>query len=213
MMKKINGRKRSRIFVLTLFLLFLALSSSALVRAQEPDGPPPDGPPPQDGRPPNPDGDLVRQLNLTPDQIGKIRAIREQNREARRTLGMRVRAARMALDRAIYVENADEAVVEQRARDLAEAQAANIRLQAMTELGIRRILTPEQLVTLRGLRAAAAERQGRDGRRRRDAGGPPVDDGNPSPLRRGLRRGQGAPGQTNSNSDQGLSPRQPPGRP
>ena len=36
---------------------------------------------------------------------------------------------------------------------LAEAQAANIRLQAMTELGIRRILTPQQLETLRNLRA------------------------------------------------------------
>ena len=209
MMKKLDGRKTSRIFMLALFLLFLT-HAPAPIRAQEPEGPPPAS----EGRPANPEGDLVRQLNLTPDQIARIRAIRQQNREARQTLGMRLRAARQALDRAIYVENADEAVVEQRARELAEAQAANIRLQAMTELGIRRILTPQQLETLRNLRAQAAERQGRNRRRGAlNANRPPGDDENPRPLRRGLRRGPNSPGQTNGNNGQGLSPRQPAGRP
>ena len=208
-MKKLDGRKTSRIFMLALFLLFLT-SAPAPVSAQEPEG----GPPASEGRPVNPEGDLVRLLNLTPDQIARIRAIRQQNRDARLALGMRLRAARTALDRAIYVENADEAVVEQRARELAEAQAANIRLQAVTELGIRRILTPGQLETLRELRAQAAERQGRNRRRRGlNANRPPGDDENPRPLRRGLRRRPNSPGQTNSNNGQGLSPSQPTGRP
>jgi Spy/CpxP family protein refolding chaperone len=120
-------------------------------------------------RRPNPEGDLIRQLNLTPDQIEQIRAIRERNREARRAIGERIREARMALDRAIYMENADEAVVERLAGNLAEAQAAQVRLQAMTELGIRRLLTPAQLDTFRALRLRA-EANRRNRRLRRDSG-------------------------------------------
>jgi Spy/CpxP family protein refolding chaperone len=95
-------------------------------------------------------------------------------------VAQRIRAARIALDRAIYVENADEAVVEQRARELAEAQAAQIHLQAMTELGVRRILTAEQLQTFLALRERAeAER-----RNRRFRG----DDPPPPPQRDGRRQ-------------------------
>jgi Spy/CpxP family protein refolding chaperone len=169
MMKLINDEKRGTIFMLALFLLLLIFSPAQFALAQE-------GPAPPQGQPgdrgPEPEGDLVRQLNLTPEQIEKIRAIREQNREMRRQIGQRIRAARMALDRAIYLENADEGVVEQRARELAEAQGAQVRLQAMVELGVRRILTPEQLETFRALRARA-ERGRRDRRRQNPDGGPP----------------------------------------
>jgi hypothetical protein len=71
-------------------------------------------------------------------------------------------------------------VVEQRARELAEAQGAQVRQQALAELGVRRILTPEQLQTFRALRLRAeSERRGRrfDGRQNgpgaTDVGRPP----------------------------------------
>lgn len=179
-MKLIKGRRGGAAPLLSLFLLLL-IFSPAQVFAQEERGAPQDQ---MDARPPNPEGDLIRQLSLTPDQIEKIKAIREQNRETRRRIGQRIRAARIALDRAIYVENADESVIEQRARELAEAQGAQVRLQAMTELGVRRILTPEQLETFRALRLQAETER----RNRRMQG-----DGNPESMRGrgGLRRGDG----------------------
>ena len=188
-MKLINSRKLGVASALLFFLLVFSPAQEAF--AQEEQGPPPPGQ--TDARPPNPDGDLVRQLNLTPEQIQKVRAIREGNRELRRQVGMRIRAARIALDRAIYVENADDAVIEQRARELAEAQGAQIRLQAMTELGVRRILTPEQLQTFLDLRTRAeAERRNRRLRNNGDSfqrrGGQnapgPTDAGRPQRLRR-----------------------------
>jgi Spy/CpxP family protein refolding chaperone len=159
-MKLINSGKLMALMACALFLLTISSPSSAF--AQEEQGPPMQGQ--VEGRRNNPEGDLVRQLNLTPEQMGKIRAIREGNREMRRQVMQRIRATRIALDRAIYVENADESVIEQRARELAEAQGAQIRLQAMTELGVRRILTPEQLQTFLSLRARA-ENERRNRRR------------------------------------------------
>ncbi|HEX8175415.1 MAG TPA: Spy/CpxP family protein refolding chaperone [Pyrinomonadaceae bacterium] len=186
-MKLINSRKHGVAFVLVSFLL-LIIFAPVQALAQEEEAGPPDA---QAGpRPPRRDGDLVRQLNLSPEQIEKIRAIREGSREQRRQIGQRIRAARMALDRAIYLENADETVVEQRARQLAEAQAAQVRLQAFVELSVRRVLTPEQLQTFRDLRMRA-ERSNRRfpddgnerpfGNRRRPA---PVDAVRPTRQRR-----------------------------
>lgn len=102
---------------------------------------------------------LLQSLALSPDQLLKIRMIREQNKEERRLAAERLRSAQRALDEAIYSNDASESVIEERARELAAAQAATVRLRAMTELSIRRILTPEQLNTLRGLRQRQAEQR------------------------------------------------------
>lgn len=182
-MKLIKVETARGVIILTLFLLLLAFTPP-LALGQEETGPPPPGQ--GDQWRPNPEDDLVRRLNLTPDQIDRIREIRERNREARRAIGERIREARMALDRAIYMENADESVIERRASALAEAQAAQIRLQAMTELGIRRILTPEQLETFRALRQRA-ERDRRDRRRFGDGRGMPPPPGG-GPRAPGMRR-------------------------
>lgn len=167
-MNWIKGGKPGAAPLLLLFLLLLIISPArAWAQSEEQPLPPPTAGQ-EEARRPGPEGDLIRQLNLTPDQIEKIKAIRERNREARRLIAVRIREARMALDRAIYVENADQSVVEQRARELAEAQGAQVRLQAITELDVRRILTPEQLETFRALRLQAeAERRNR---RLQDAG-------------------------------------------
>lgn len=100
-------------------------------------------------------GDPIRQLNLTPEQVGKIRAIREQNKDERFLVNQRLRQAQRAMDDAVNADNPSEALVEQRARELAEAQTAATRMRALTEVRIRRILTPEQLARLRTLRQQA----------------------------------------------------------
>ncbi|MDX6694409.1 MAG: periplasmic protein CpxP/Spy [Blastocatellia bacterium] len=107
----------------------------------------------------NQNGDLIKTLGLTPEQLGKIRTIREQNKEERRLATERLRGAQQALDAAIYSDEMSELVIEERTRELVAAQTATMRLRVMTELSIRRVLTPEQLATLRGLRLRQAERR------------------------------------------------------
>ena len=102
---------------------------------------------------------LMERLNLSPDQRAQIRTIRMMTNTQGLQIAERLRTARRALDEAIYLENADESVVEARVRDVAAAQAASVRLRALTEIEIRRLLTPEQLNTLREIRREAAARQ------------------------------------------------------
>jgi Spy/CpxP family protein refolding chaperone len=101
--------------------------------------------------------DPIAQLNLTPEQRQKIRAIREQSRDERALINKRLAETLRALRQALDADNPNEALIEQRAREAGEAETASIRLRALTEIRILRVLTPEQLKTLRELRAALAE--------------------------------------------------------
>lgn len=128
--------------------------------------------------------DPLRALNLSPDQLREIRAIREQNREEWRAVRLRLAEAHRALDEAVYADQINENLIEERAREVGAAQAAVARMRAITELKIRRVMTPEQLNTLRAMRqqarAAAAtntrqenvrQRQRRERLGRRDGSG------------------------------------------
>lgn len=157
MNKFINGRAfASRLFIVP--MLFLCLFFAAPAGAQE-SGTAAPAEAEQQQSAGNQGGELVRRLQLTPEQIASIRMIREQNREERRQTMERLRSAQRALDEAIYMDNPSEAVIEERARELAQAQVAAARLRALTELSIRRVLTPEQLGTLRGLRQRQSQRR------------------------------------------------------
>ncbi|MBV9957786.1 MAG: Spy/CpxP family protein refolding chaperone [Acidobacteria bacterium] len=114
------------------------------------------------------DGDLVRRLNLTPEQIRQIREIRQQNAEEMRQSRQRLMQAQRSLDEAIYADTVKDSEVEARANELATAQAAVARHRALTELRIRKVLTPEQLNTLRTLREEARQRERELRRERRE---------------------------------------------
>ena len=101
------------------------------------------------------DGDPIRQLNLTPEQREQIRAIREQNQTERSAINQRVRETNRALEAVLDSENPDEAIVEQRMREVGVAQAAAMRMRILTEVRIRRVLTAEQRSLLRSLRQQA----------------------------------------------------------
>jgi Spy/CpxP family protein refolding chaperone len=102
-------------------------------------------------------GDLIRQLNLTPEQREQIRAIREQNKAERIAINERVREVNRALQAELDNDNPDEAVVEQRVRDLGNAQAAAMRMRILTEIRIRRVLSPEQRIILHSLQQQAQQ--------------------------------------------------------
>ena len=111
--------------------------------------------------PPGPFGrDPIRQLNLTPEQQEQIRVIREANREERAAINQRVRETNRALEEVLDTENPDESVVEQHVREAAAAQAAAMRMRIVSEVKIRRVLTQEQRVVLRGMRKQAHEARG-----------------------------------------------------
>ena len=163
----------------------------------------------------NPDNpvSILMQLNLSPDQIAQMRAIQRENGPQARALNQRLNQARRALDEAIYSDAVDEALIEQRARDVAEAQAALVRLRAQTELRIRRVLTPEQLQTFRVLRQQALLEQMQKRREQRiqrqlEGGANPQ-----RPLRNGLGINPNRPNRLNQRpsapAEQTPAPRRP----
>ena len=101
------------------------------------------------------DGDPIRELNLTPQQREQIRTIRQQNQTERAAINERVRETNRALEALLDSDNPDEAAVEERMREFAAAQAAAMRMRILTEVRIRRVLTPEQRNVLRALRQQA----------------------------------------------------------
>ena len=117
---------------------------------------------------------------MTPEQREQIRAIREGNKVERAEINQRVREANRVLEEALDSDNPDEAVVEQRMRDLGAAQAAAMRMRILTEVKIRKVLTREQLVILRNLRLQARQgdrqrlRQERQQQRRQVLNGAPA---------------------------------------
>ena len=131
-------------------LLFLTLAFSA-VKAQNPDNVQKQ----QFDEPQRPQ--LLRELGLSPDQVRQIKMINGENREKIREANFRLHEARKNLDAAIYADNADAALFETRLREFQIAQAEVIKIRAVTELAIRKILTPEQLVRFRELRSKFEE--------------------------------------------------------
>jgi Spy/CpxP family protein refolding chaperone len=137
--------KRTHLLFLIVCLFSLFCFTDAAGAAQEPEAPPP--PMQRDSN-----DDPIQELRLTPEQSQKIRAIRQEMQEERASVNQRFREANRALQEALESDNPDEALIQQRARDLAEAQAAQIRMRVMSEIRIRRVLTLQQRALLRELR-------------------------------------------------------------
>lgn len=149
-----SSRKFAVIARLALLALFLTAGGGVtVVRAQD-DA---DAPTPEARR--GGAAGLLRALNLTPEQRAQIQAIRRETEPQVRRLGMRLRQARRALDEAIYADNPDERLIEERVREVGAAQAAVLRLRAFTELKIRRVLSNEQLDAFRRLQRRPRRRQ------------------------------------------------------
>lgn len=128
------------------FTILLLFTSFGIVSAQDDRND--DMPPPNQNRRPN----LLRELGLSPEQIGQIRSINQSNRENIKAAHKRVGETRMKLDQAIYAEKVDEATVQTQLSEFQEAQAEVARIRANTEFAIRKVLTPEQLLRFRELR-------------------------------------------------------------
>jgi len=127
---------------------------------------------------------VLRQLGLSQDQMRKIREYNVARRPRIEEAHRRFRDAGRLLDQAIYADQLNEAEVRLRMKAVQEAQAELISIRSASELAIRQILTPEQLVKFRQLRQRFEENNRQD---RRMPGGGPV--GDPAGLRPADRRG------------------------
>src|SRR6266436_9552403 len=63
-------------------------------------------------------GDLINHLNLSPDQLEKIKAIGAEQKAERQSATRRIKDAERLLDDAIYVDNADETEITARAKEV-----------------------------------------------------------------------------------------------
>lgn len=142
-------KHNGKIFALLALLVFVTASSAFGQEVQQQQ--------PQGSQQADMAGDPIRQLNLTPEQREQIRSIREQSKEERAAINQRVRESNRALEEALDADNPDEAIVEQRMRDVAGAQALAMRMRILTEVRIRRVLTLEQRNILRTLRVQAQQ--------------------------------------------------------
>lgn len=102
----------------------------------------------------------LRPLNLTPEQVQKIRDIYAETNDQRQAATVKVRQARRALADALESTTPNQPLIEQRSRELADAQADNIRLRSLIETRIQReVLTPEQRIRVREMRRNQAIRR------------------------------------------------------
>jgi Spy/CpxP family protein refolding chaperone len=95
---------------------------------------------------------MLGPLNLTPDQVQKIRAINAELRDQRQAANFRLRQAQRALAEAVESPTPNETLIDQRSKEVADAQAATIRLRSLTEARVLQVLTPEQRAKLREIR-------------------------------------------------------------
>lgn len=102
---------------------------------------------------------IARELGLTPEQRMQIQQINRQRGPLLRDAQQRLQLARQELDEMIYADDLDEATLQAKVREVAEAQVEITRIKAMSEVAIRNVLTPEQLVKFRDLRARFKEQQ------------------------------------------------------
>jgi Spy/CpxP family protein refolding chaperone len=144
-------RKNILVAALAVALHTFAVGASAR-QGGAPAAPPADRQATEQAQPVQDQSELMRSLNLTPEQRARIAEIRRATEQQSQQITQQLRRSRRALERAIYAENADETTIQQRAKDVADAEAARVRMRADAELKVRRVLTPEQFATFRELR-------------------------------------------------------------
>jgi Spy/CpxP family protein refolding chaperone len=103
-------------------------------------------------------------LGFTPQQIQQWREINREFRNQEGNATFKLRQTRMALNEAMESQPTNEAVIKQRAKEVADAQSAVTQLQALRQARVLQMLTPEQRVKLKEIRERAqAIRQERQG--------------------------------------------------
>ena len=102
---------------------------------------------------------LLRQLDLTPDQIRQIREMNRKTATRRVAARQSLREANRVLDASIYSDVLDEGQVAVNLKEFQKAQAEVSAINFELELNVRKVLTPEQLARFREMRQRFNERR------------------------------------------------------
>ncbi|HQZ98276.1 MAG TPA: hypothetical protein PLP21_18295 [Pyrinomonadaceae bacterium] len=130
-----------------LFLALAFIPTSAALAQETTPTPPPAADKSVDFR-----TNALRQLGLSREQLQRIRVLNQERKPIMDAAQMRLRQANRALDEIIYADNASEPDFQARLKDFQLAQAEVAKIRFLNELGVRRILTQDQLIRFRRLR-------------------------------------------------------------
>lgn len=132
--------------VLTLFLFAMMFAVPTLAQ---------DEPLPEPQRPAanqQPQVNMLRQLGLNREQIQRLQQINRTRKPLMDAAQEKLRNANRLLDEAIYADEVSDVDVQAKLKEVQLAQAEVFRVRFTSELQIRRMLTPEQLVRFRNMR-------------------------------------------------------------
>ena len=144
-------KRRSSWILFPLMLLLAFVGVQVTAQTPTPQDPSAPAPTQTQANQAGPLADLA-PLNLSADQIKKIRGIYAELKEQRQAANQKLRQSQRALSEAVESPTPDESLIGQRSHELAEAQANAIRLRSLAESRILQVLTPEQRIRLREMR-------------------------------------------------------------
>lgn len=136
-----------KMFRIPTLLLFAMMFAVPLLAQDEPGGDPQ-----RQAANQQPQVNMLRQLGLNREQIQRLQQINRTRKPLMDAAQEKLRSANRLLDEAIYADEVSDADVQARLKDVQLAQAEVFRVRFTSELAIRRMLTPEQLVRFRNLR-------------------------------------------------------------
>jgi Spy/CpxP family protein refolding chaperone len=142
-------RNQKRALLIAGFALAALAGMSPLARAQDDQPLRPQDPAQQV----NQVDQMLGPLNLTQEQVRRIRMINAELKDERQAANFRLRMTQRSLAEAIQSPTPDETLIAQRSKEVADAQANTIRLRSLTEARVLQVLTPEQRIRLREMRA------------------------------------------------------------
>ena len=95
---------------------------------------------------------LAKELDLSQDQMVKIRQIRKRTARNLRQARQNFQVAKRELDEAIYADTVSEEDLRIKLNRVSDAQAEITKTQALREYAVRKVLNPDQLKRFRKLR-------------------------------------------------------------
>jgi Spy/CpxP family protein refolding chaperone len=149
-----------------LLILFVAVAGATATGAHGQDGPPPTAGM-QDERADERRPSLLAELGLSTEQLQQIGRLNQERRPAIRDARRKMGDAARNLDMAIYADVVSDADVRSRLKEFQAAEAELSRLRFESELAVRKILTPDQLVRFREVRRQFAEERRKNAPQRR----------------------------------------------
>lgn len=103
--------------------------------------------------------EVLRELNLTLEQVRRIREVNRKFRPQILQAREKLQKANDSLNEAIYADSLNEKLVEERLKAFQEAYSNLTRLRIEAEVELRKILTQEQLEKFRQIRQKNPERR------------------------------------------------------